>query len=392
MLSKRALAFIGIILTGAVVAACSNLGLTTGQNVGPTFPGKTLYATNSNQNAISIYSNGQKSGTGPAFEIGGSSTGLDGPQYLAFDREQLLWVTNYNPSTQHAELVEFAPQATGNVVALSTTALVGRPRGIAFSPKMPSPQPSSSIKPLVPVMVIAEQIPTNVYPSQLLLYTANSTAPFQSIAGPKPGLKLPGGIAIDRFNHVYVANIQGASVSQFVIPTASPTPRPTPTTSPSPTPSPTPTPTGSPSPTPTPVPTATPINIYPRFTITSKNELITPTSVALDKAGNIYVVDQGHPNAKCHASNSAAILVFPPYNKRIPYGKPTRKIQGCNTKLNLPSDIKVNSDGLIYVADSTRAGVGIIYIFPAGASGGLQNVAPTNYTSPGAVTGLGLVP
>ena len=70
----------------AAIVACSSLGQTSGVNVGPNFPSKTLYATNSNQNAISIYTNGTKTGGGPAFEIGGSSTSLNGPQYLAFDR------------------------------------------------------------------------------------------------------------------------------------------------------------------------------------------------------------------------------------------------------------------------------------------------------------------
>ena len=106
MLSKRALAFIALAATAATVA-CSNLGMTTGVNVGPNFPSKTLYATNTNQNAISIYSGG-KNGSGPSFNIGGGSTSLDGPQYLAFDRRQNLWVTNYNQSTHNAVLVEFA--------------------------------------------------------------------------------------------------------------------------------------------------------------------------------------------------------------------------------------------------------------------------------------------
>ncbi len=57
--------------------------------------------------------------------------------------------------------------------------------------------------------------------------------------------------------------------------------------------------------------------------------------------------------------------------------------------LNAPTDIKVNADGVIYVADSTPGGLGRIYIFAAGTSG---NKAPTFYTSPGAVTGLGLNP
>ena len=35
--------------------------------------------------------------------------------------------------------------------------------------------------------------------------------------------------------------------------------------------------------------------------------------------------------------------------------------------LNQPTDIKLNSAGVTYVADSTSAGKGVILIFPAGA-------------------------
>jgi hypothetical protein len=387
----RNFGFLALVMTAAIVA-CSSLGNTTGVNVGPNFPSKTLYATNSNQNAISIYTNGTKSGGGPTFNIGGGSTTLNGPQYLAFDRRQHLWVTNYNPSTNGALIIEFAALATGNVLPLQSTALSGRPRGIALSPLGPSPLPS--VTPSTPpnIMVIADTDPTAVYPSQILLFTTGSTSPYQSIAGPKPGLKIPGGVAIDAQGHIYVANTQGASVSQFVLPSPTPTPKPTPT--PSPTPTPTATPSTSPSPSPTPSPTPTPINIYPRFSITAANEVITPLSVAVDSNANIYIVDRGKPNAKCTSSQAPAILVFPPYNKKIPYTKPIRKVQGCATMLNAPSDIKVNPDGVIYIADSTKSGSGIILIFAAGVGGpGNHDVAPAStYTSPGAVTGLGLVP
>lgn len=389
MLPKRVIAFL-VLAMAAVFAACSNLGLTTGQNVGPNFPSKTLYATNSNENAVSIFSNGLKSGSGPSYNIGGANTQLNGPQYIAFDRRQNLWVTNYNPSTQAAILVQFQALATGNVDPLSTVNLPGHPRGIAFTPKGPSPAPSSSVSPPPPIMVIADVISTDVYPDRILLYSAGANSPYQSIAGPRPNLKLPGGVAIDKSGHVYVANIAGATVSQFVLPTPSPTPKPTPTVSPTPTPTPSPTPSTSPSPSPTPSPTPTPINIYPRFSITAKNDVITPMSVALDASGNIYILDQGHPKASCSASNAPAILVFPPYNKKIPYTKPIRKVQGCKTLLLTPTDIKINKDGLIFVADETRAGKGIIYVYEAGAAG---NQAPmSNYTSPGAVTGLGIIP
>lgn len=391
----RALGFLAVIAT-ALIVACSRLGQTSGVNVGPDFPSKTLYATNSNQNAVSIYVNGTKGGGSPTFQIGGGSTGLDGPQYLAFDRGQNLWVTNYNPSTTKAVLIEFQALATGDVVPLSDTALPGRPRGIAFSPTGPTPLPSSSASPVPRIMVIADTNPLQTYPSQVLLFAAGTTVPYQSLAGPKPGLKLPGGVAIDGQGHVYVTSIAGESVSQFMLPTPSPSPKPTPT--PSPTPTPTATPSSSPSPSPTPSPTPTPINVYPRFTLTAKNGVRTPYGVAVDKSGNIYIVDRGKPGAPCKGSSNSlseapAILVFPPYNKKIPFTKPIRWIQGCNTMLVAPSDIKVNSAGVIYIADTTPSGSGVVLIFPAGAGGAHDhNQVPMMYKSPGAVTGIGLVP
>jgi hypothetical protein len=309
MLPKLTVAFFGLTLTAAIVA-CSSLGNTSGVNVGPNFPTKTLYASNSNQNAISIYSNGTKNGGGPAFQIGGASTTLNGPQYLAFDRRSNLWVTNYNPSTNHALLIEFEALATGDVLPLNSVGLIGRPRGIAFTPKKTSPEASSSASPVPNLMAIADNDPTITYPNRVFLFAAGQTAPYQSLGGPRPHLRLPSGVAIDSEGHLYVTNIQGQNVESFTLPTPSPTPKP-------------------------------------------------------------------------------AILVFPPYSKKVPYTKPIRKIQGCNTKLSAPTDVKVDSAGITYVADSTATGSGIIWVFQAGAKG---DVAPTQYTSPGAVTGLGIVP
>jgi hypothetical protein len=244
-------------------------------------------------------------------------------------------------------------------------------------------------------MVVADNNPADVYPSRILLFSAGSTSPYQSIGGPKPGLKVPGGVAVDGQGHIYVTNIQGASVMQFMLPTPSPTPKPTPTVSPSPTP--TGSPSTSPSPSTTPSPTPTPVNIFPRFSITSKNGVHAPFGVALDPSGNIYIADQGEPNAGCTSKLGPAILVFPPFNKKIPYKKPIREIQGCNTLLNEPTDVKVNSDGVIYVADSQN-GSGVIYIFPPNATGNVcptganGKTCPTFYKSPGTVTGIGLVP
>ena len=176
MLSKLTVGFL-LLATTAAIVACSNLGMTTGVNVGPNFPSKTLYATNTNQNAVSVYSNGtseSKLGGGPAYEIGGANTTLDGPQYVAFDRRQNLWVTNYNFSTQKALLIEFAALATGNVDPLNSGVLPGRPRGIAFTPRGPSPLPSSSVLPAPAIMAVSDVDPTDVYPSRILLFTSGA--------------------------------------------------------------------------------------------------------------------------------------------------------------------------------------------------------------------------
>ncbi len=391
MLPKLTAGFFALVLAAGVMA-CSNLGNTTGVNVGPNFPSKTLYASNSNQNAISIYSNGTKDGGGPAYQIGGGSTTLNGPQYLAFDHLSNLWVTNYNPSTNKALLIEFEALATGNVLPLTANSVVGHPRGIAITPKQPKPDASSSASPVPNLMVIADNDPAITFPNRVLLYRAGTVSPYQSLAGPRTRLKLPGGVALDASSALYVTNIQGQTVESFILPTPSPTPKPTPT--PSATPSPTPTPSTSPSPTPTPTPTPTPVNIFPRFTITAASGIITPVGIALDPSGNIYIADQGQPKAGCHSHAGPSILVFPAYHKGLQYKKPIRKIQGCSTRLVAPTDIKVNSAGVMYVADETQGGAGIILIFAAGdGARGHENVAPmSTYSSPGAVTGLGIVP
>jgi hypothetical protein len=357
------------------VAACSSYGVNNTVNVGPDFPSMTLYASNSNQNAVGIYTSAQKGGTGPTYQIGGATTDFNGPQYLAFDAGQNLWVTNYNPSTNAAALIEIEALATGDVVPLQAVALNGHLRGIAITP---------NTKTEAGLMVISDVIPTNKYPSQLLLFAPGSTSTYAQIAGPKPSLHVPGGVALDGNNKIYVANIQGRSVQQFIVPS----PTPTPSGSPSPMPSPSPTPSGSPSSSPTPSPTPTPININPHFQLSGSNTgIITPISVAIDSSLNIYVVDQGALGAQCSASNAAAILVFrKPSSKGTLNVKPIRTVRGCATELTTPTDIKINiKKSLIYVADSQK-----ILVFPLTANG---SPAPMSfYNSPGAVTGIGLVP
>lgn len=383
MLRRLTLGFAAVTAAVAIVACSSND--TKPISVGPNFPSTSLYASNASQNGISIYPPGAASGSGPVNQIGGASTGLNGPQYLTFDSSSNLWTTNYANGT--GSIVEIKALATGNVLPLVNSAAIGvtitRPRGIAFGSQ---PLGTGTLA----FLAVGNVNPAaGGFANQLLFFTPGFFgAPYQTIAGSLTNLNVPSGVAADTGGHVYVANLQGASVAQFAIPTPSPTPVPTATPTTTPTPAPTPTATGTASPTPTPAPTATPLNIAPSLYVTGAATGIgQPTGIALDSSANMYVSDQKTTFAGCSGSSGAVLVFAPSANGNV---APIRAICGTSTKLFAPTDVKVDSTGQIYVADSTAAGSGVIYVFAAGANG---NVAPTStFTSPGAVIGIGLTP
>jgi hypothetical protein len=390
MLPRLSIAF--IVLSSVIAfAACSSAGINNPVNVGPNFPIDSFYATNSVQNGISIFTVNQKGGN-PAYEIGGSNTQLNGPQYIAFDAKNNLWVTNFDKQSQSGAIVEIEALATGNVQPLAAIPVTGvRPRGIAIDT-------SGSTG----LMVLATVVPTSSLPSQIQLFLLGSTTSYDQIAGANTRLNVPSGVALDSSNHIYVTNLQGVaggSVEKFILPTPSPTPSGSPTASPSPspTPKPTPTSTASASPSPSPSPTASPLNLKPTFIITGPNTgVVTPTGIAVDSSGNIYVSDQGN----IALGKVPAILVFHPTTRGLITSAPIRRICGRKTNLNAPTDVKINTSGQIYVADSSKSGSGVLYVYAVAgavkggaACTGSQNVAPTNtFTSPGAVTGIGLIP
>jgi hypothetical protein len=370
----------------ALVAACAgNTGTTSSLNIGPNFPKGTLYVTNSTQNGISMYAANEATGKGPINQIGGSSTQLNGPQYLAFDGSNNLWVTNYNASTQAASVVEIESLATGNVLPIGVirgaSDGVVRPRGIAIDATNKQ-------------VVIANVNPTagSPFESQLLVYTtgdagAGIIVPGQIIAGPNTGMNVPSGVAVNGYT-AYVTNLQGASVEAFVVPSPTPTPVATPT--PVPTPTPAPTPSGqTPTPSPTPSPTPTPENLAPTLTLAGGlTGLTQPSGIALDATGNLYVSDEGS------ISVPPSILVFPAGLTGMQNVPPSCKISGASTNLFAPTDVAVDTSGNIYVADTTVAGAGVVYVFTSiSPTCGTANVAPSRtYTSPGVPIGLGLVP
>lgn len=384
MLRRLAIGLAGLAATAVTVAGCASGGANQTLSVGPSFAPMSLYATNSTQNGISIYTS--TTGGGPSYQIstGGTTSGLNGPQYLTFDSSSDIFATNWQPSLKVGGIVEIKAQATGNVLPFNSYSFgATHPRGIADYVNTPTGGSPTDIL----VSAVVDPTQPLEFSSQLQLFVAAVLGgPVEKVAGPATGLNVPSGVTVDANKNIYVTNLQGSSVEVFSLPTASPTPSPTATVSPTVAPSPTATPTGATaSPSPTPSPTATPVNIAPVRSISgAATGLNQPTGIALDGNGNIYVSDQA---SKVCTPACPAILIFPAGSN----GNATPKfIAGSSTKLFAPTDVKVDGSGKIYVADSTSSGAGVIYVFAAGANG---NVAPaTSFTSPGTVIGLGLTP
>jgi sugar lactone lactonase YvrE len=365
---------LGLVVLGlaAAVAACSSdtNPINGGSGTGPNFATNSVYAAIASTNAISIYPAPIGTTLTPSYQIGGSTTTLDGPQYMTFDAAGNLWTTNYDAGTGVSSVIVFKVLATGAVYPLQTLtyAGMGQPRGIAIDANGN-----------VAVAAVYSPAVSPALPSQIQFFTvldAQGTTPYQVISGPSTGLNVPSGIAYDTNGTLYVANRQGASVEAFAFPTPSPTPAVTPTPSPTPTATPTPGsgPTPTPSPTPSPVPLAT--NQPPTLDIVGATTGLTnPSGVAVDSTGIIYVSDAGNASIRIFAAGSTGNVA------------PTRVISGALTLLQVPTDIKVDSTGKIYVADS---GAGKIFVFAAGATG---NVAPTTtLTSSTGLVGIGLSP
>jgi hypothetical protein len=340
MLRRLTLGLAGLSLAAAFVACNSNTTLNGGVGVGPNIPTGTLFAADSSRNGIAMYLPTAASGASPSFEIGGSSTTLNGPQYLAFDSSKNLWVTNFNPSTSASQILVFKYLATGAVVPLQalTYTLLGTPRGIALDAATGN----------VAIASVFTQAQLPALPSQIQLFTtldSGVSVPYAVISGPSTRLNVPGGAAFFS-GHIFVANRQGASVASYVLPTPTPTPKPTPSHSPTPSPSP------SPSASPTSLPTAQVYYDVPPVTdISGANTgLISPTSVALDSRGNVYICDAGSLSVRVFKVGSTGNV------------KPMFVIAGSKTRLTIPLDIKVDLNGKIYVSDS---GAGSVLIYPA---------------------------
>ncbi len=377
----------------AAVAACSSGNTTVpssgGQpGIGPNPPTNTVYVSNTSQNAIELFAPSPGPNATPQYVIGGGSTSMNGPFYMAFDSTKHLYVGNYGAATKQGSVLLFQTYATGNVLPFGTVALATgqQPHGIAMLLNNAG-------------FAVASTEPGAFFTSAISLYapfTSGSTFVTNTIAGSNTNLNNPIGIAVDAKNRIYAANSGGANVTVYPLPTPVPSGAPTPT--PSPTPTPTTSPTTSPSGSPSPTPTPSSLNIAPAETITCVPGagmpspcMVRPAGLTLDGSGNLYVTDPDSAVAPAIYIFAAAQVACgaPPCTLGL---TPARFISGSNTKLVDPTDVAVDSSGTTYVIDAGNGpNAGKLLIFSATANG---NVAPSTTISlpAGSATGLALSP
>lgn len=376
-----------LLASAAIAVACSsntNVPSSGGQpGIGPNFGTNTVYVADTTQRKVDIFTPAPGPSSTPAYVLASSENFLFGPQYLAFSSSKQLFVTNFDSSNRQADIEVYQTFATGSVLAFDTIAEAPGvlPRGIAFlSDGRFAVALTASGQPFTSFMFVYNNTSTDP--------NAPTYAIQDYVAGSNTGLNAPVGIAVDAKNNIYVGNSGNASVTAYFVPTPSPTPSgspsasPSPTPTPSPSPSPSPTSSGSPSPTPSPSPSPTPVsdNLAPIMTFT--NGLTTPTGVAIDTHGNLYVADAGN------SVTPPSIVIF---NAPLVSGM-AKSATITSSAFVDPTDVKVDTTGKIYVVDSGGGpGKSKLLAFPAGTTG---NATPATITpiSNGTATGMALSP
>lgn len=350
MLLRRLTVGLFLLAGAAAAAACSSTTTTPSSGghpgIGPNFVPNTIYVANTTQEVIDIFTPSPGPSATPQYGIGGSNTTMTGPQYLAFNSNKQLFVTNYNPANGSSSILVFQTFATGNVLPFGSVQLNSNvhPRGIATFADNSG-------------YVVATTNAGGFYPNTVLVYGSFGLS--NTIGGSNTGLNVPVGVAVDSNKNIYVSNNGAASVSIFALPS----PTPTPSSSPSPSPSPSP----SASPTATPTPSAN--NISPTTTITGANtQLSAPTGIALDSAGNMYVADAG----SLASGVAPKVLVFnAPFAGGVLNIAPSHVIISQNPSFIDPTDVKLDSGGNVYVIDAGNGpnSSSKLLIFAAGSFG-----------------------
>ena len=306
---------------------------------------------------INIFSPGSRGNVSPRDTVVGTNTDLSGATGFAFDADENLYVSNqFGGPNFGGGITVYRASASGNVAPMSTitSSFNGLNGGAAAGLAVDR---TGSIYVANDSGQMTEQGAIDIYPPG----SYATVPPVATIAGPSTGLSYPFAIGLDAAGNIGVLNSNNAITVYPVDSTGDVTPSAT-------------------------------INI-------DKSGKYSPSGMAVGSRGDFYVTEQGGTacNRKsCFKTSPDGVAVYPPCSDSN--AQPSAVISGSSTALASPSAVALDQRGYIYVTNEgpvkcTRgcnrciaipAGLGSITTYPPGSNG---DVAPSATIS-GPNTGL----
>jgi sugar lactone lactonase YvrE len=306
--------------------------------------------------SINTYPNGSNGNVSPTATIAGADTGLYGPIGIALDSAGNIYVSNnYDETTQRGSVTVYPAGSSGN--AVPTVTITSSYTGIDYASGIAVDSKGN--------IYVANELGGATEDGSITIYSAGSFAtgpPVATIAGDNTELSYPFRIALDSSGNIYVLN-SGDAITVY--------------------------------------PAGSNGDVTPNATLnidqSGKNSA---TGMAVGPGGALYIANQGGLNCKgrsCHPTGPDSVAVYRAGSDGN--AKPIALISGPATKLASPSAIAVDHSGNIYVTNEGPiectdhfgctvcgpTGPGSISVYPLGSNGDAKPIAETS----GINTGIG---
>lgn len=166
-----------------------------------------VYVANGGNSEINAFTLETAGNLAPFATIAGSATGLNAPSGLVFNSLGRLFVANYGANT----VADYAPGTVGN----------SAPEGTIEGPGTGLSTPTGITLDASGDLYVANQAANTitVCPRQGGGYVSplgfGNVYPIYTIAGPDTGLSEPSAVTVDAAGHLWVANLQGNSLTEY---------------------------------------------------------------------------------------------------------------------------------------------------------------------------------